>query len=172
MKGNGTPLPFLRNGVAQIAFVVKDIDRVVENYYHTFGIAPWHFYTYQAPLLKMMRYHGEERAYSMHIALTYFGPTRIELIEHLSGDTVYQDFIRTHGYGVQHLGVLVENMQEALVQVRRAGIAVLMEGAGFGKNGDGHYAYLDTEDALGVVYELIQRPSDRVPPEKVYPSPQ
>jgi hypothetical protein len=45
-----------------------------------------------------------------------------------------------------------------------------MDGAGFGRDGDGHYAYLDTEDQLGVTIELIERPQGRMPPEKVYPS--
>ena len=36
------PLPFLQNGVAQIAFVVKDLDRTVEAYWKVFGIGPWH----------------------------------------------------------------------------------------------------------------------------------
>jgi hypothetical protein len=39
-------LPFLKNGVAQIAFVVKDLDSTVEAYWKNFGIGPWHYYTY------------------------------------------------------------------------------------------------------------------------------
>jgi hypothetical protein len=44
-----------------------------------------------------------------------------------------------------------------------------MEGAGFGLDGDGHFAYLDTEELLGITYELIQRPLRRYEPEAVYP---
>jgi len=32
-----------------------------------------------------------------------------------------------------------------------------MDGGGFGPDGDGHTAYLDTEDGLGTTIELIQR---------------
>jgi len=46
---------------------------------------------------------------------------------------------------------------------------VLQEGSGFGLGGDGHYAYLDTEAQFGVTFELVQRPKERVPPEKIYP---
>jgi methylmalonyl-CoA/ethylmalonyl-CoA epimerase len=46
---------------------------------------------------------------------------------------------------------------------------MIMDGAGFGLDGDGHYAYLDTEAMLGVTLELIQRPMRRRPPEKIYP---
>jgi hypothetical protein len=46
---------------------------------------------------------------------------------------------------------------------------MIMDGSGFGLDGDGHYAYLDTEDALGVTLELIDRPERRFEPEAVYP---
>jgi hypothetical protein len=164
------PLPFLNKGIAQIGMVVKDLDQMVEEYWKTFNIGPWHFYTYGRPLLKQMSYHGQPADYKMRLALSNFGPMRIELIEVKEGSTVYADFIRSHGYGVQHLGLLVENMQESLAQAKAAGIEMIMDGSGFGLDGDGHYAYLDTEDRFGIMLELIQRPKGRVAPEKIYPA--
>lgn len=38
-------------------------------------------------------------------------------------------------------------------------------------DGDGHYAYIDMEEAIGATIELIGRPKRRQPPEKVYPPP-
>jgi 4-hydroxyphenylpyruvate dioxygenase-like putative hemolysin len=166
---NATPLPFLQNGVAQIAFVVKDLDATVEAYWKHFGIGPWHFYTYGAPLVQRMTRHGEPAEYKMRVALSYFGPMRIELIEQVSGDTVYAEFIEQHGYGIHHLGVLVDDMETALVQAKAAGFAMTMDGAGFGLDGDGHYAYLDTEALIGTTIELIERPKGRMKPEKIYP---
>jgi catechol 2,3-dioxygenase-like lactoylglutathione lyase family enzyme len=163
------PLPFLDGGIAQIAIVVEDLDQAVEHYHETFGVGPWHFYTYGKPLLKQMSYHGEPCEYKMRLALSYFGPMRIELLELLEGETVYGDFVKEHGYGVQHLGVLVDDMAEALQQAHEAGFTLLMDGSGFGLDGDGHFAYLDTEADYGFTLELIQRPRRRVPPEKVYP---
>jgi methylmalonyl-CoA/ethylmalonyl-CoA epimerase len=162
-------LPFLKNGVAQIGFVVRDLDAAVEQYWKLFGIGPWHFYTYGPPLVKKMSYHGRPAEYSMRIALSNIGPLRIELIEPLGGDTVYAEFVREHGYGIHHLGLLVENMGEALACASEAGLQMTMDGAGFGKDGDGHYAYLETEALIGTTLELIERPKGRVPPEKVYP---
>lgn len=164
------PLPFLKNGVAQIAFVVEDLDATVEAYWKNFGIGPWHFYTYGAPLVKRMTRRGVPADYKMRVALSYFGPMRVELIEQVEGDTVYADFIRDHGYGIHHLGILVEDMDEALAQAREAGFAMTMDGAGFGADGDGHYAYLDTEAYIGTTLELISRPKRRAVPEKIYPS--
>jgi len=162
-------LPFLDNGVAQIAFVVEDLEKTVENYYRNFGIGPWHFYTYEKPLVKKMSINGKPADYRMRIALSYFGSARIELIQHLDGDTVYKDFIKKHGYGIQHLGFLVDDMDSALGQAEKAGFRVVMEGSGFGLDGDGHYAYLETDEDFGTTIELIERPVSKHPPEKIYP---
>mgnify|MGYP001102071277 CR=1 FL=1 len=165
----GQALPFLQNGIAQVAIIVPNLEEAVENYWKLFRIGDWHFYTYGRPLVKSMTYQGQPSDYKMRVALSYLGPMRIELIEMVEGDTVYADFVREHGYGVHHFGVLVENMQEAIAQAEAAGLMMTQDGAGFGRDGDGHYAYLDTEDRIGVTIELIERPQGRMPPEKVYP---
>ena len=164
-----SPLTFLDHGIAQIALVVPDLDATVERYHSRFGVGPWHFYTYQKPLVREMSYRGKPADYRMRLALSYFGPTRVELIELLEGETVYGEFVKQHGYGVQHLGVLVPDMQAALREAERAGYTMTMDGSGFGLDGDGHYAYLDTEDDLGFVLELIQRPKRKHPPERIFP---
>ena len=164
-------LSFLDRGVAQVALVVENLERTVEEYWHRFGIGPWHFYTYRKPFVPRMTRHGAPADYAMRVALANLGPTRIELIEQQSGDTVYAEFIRAHGYGLHHLGVLVDDMRAAVREAEAAGYRVTMDGAGFGPDDDGHYAYLDTEDGLGTTIELIERPKRRAPPEKIYPPP-
>lgn len=167
---NAQKLPFLNKGVAQVAIVVKDLDETVKQYHELFGIGPWHFYIYQKPLVKRMSYRGRPADHAFRIALSYFGSSRIELIEVKEGNSIYKDFIKEHGYGIQHLGFLVDDMQEALSQARKAGFEMIQDGSGFGPDGDGHYAYLDTEKVLGVTIELIERPKRRHDPEKVFPS--
>jgi methylmalonyl-CoA/ethylmalonyl-CoA epimerase len=164
-------LPFLKNGIAQVAIIVADLEKAVDNYWNLFGIEDWHFYTYGRPLVKSMTYQGEPGEYKMRIALSYLGPMRIELIELVEGDTIYADFVKEHGYGVHHFGVLVEDMQDALAEAETSGLTMTQDGQGFGRDGDGHYAYLDTEDKIGFTIELIERPRGRMEPEKVlYPS--
>jgi methylmalonyl-CoA epimerase len=161
-------LPFLQNGIAQVAILVPNLEDAVESYWQQFGISDWHFYTYGKPLVRKMSYYGEPTEYKMRVALSYLGPMRIELIEPLEGDTVYADYIAEHGYGVHHFGVLVDNMEEAIAQAEDAGVPMIMDGSGFGLDGDGHYAYLDTERTLGVTIELIERPKGRMTPEKIF----
>ena len=163
-------LPYLKEGIAQVAIIVKDLDQAVKHYWEMFGIGPWHFYTYGKPLVKEMTYYGKPAEYKMRIALSNIGALRIELIEPLEGNSLYRDFIREHGYGVHHLGILVKDMAKALADAEAHGLHMIMDGAGFGLDGDGHYAYLDTEDELGVTLEFIERPKGRVKPEKIFPA--
>ena len=141
----------------------------MKQYWTLFGIGPWDFYTYERPLLSAASYRGKPADYSLAIALSWLGPMRIELIQVLRGPTVHEEHVRKHGFGVQHLGVLTENMEVSLVQAHEAGIEMVMDGRGFGRDGDGWYAYLETEDRLGVTLELVQRPKSRWPPKKVFP---
>jgi hypothetical protein len=105
----------------------------------------------------------------MRIALSYIGDLRIELIEPGEGGTIYREFVEEHGYGVHHFGVLVDDMDRTLAEAAGAGFTMTQDGSGFGRDGDGHYAYLDTEEDIGVTIELIDRPKGRLAPEKIYP---
>ena len=169
MKNEEKQLPL--KDVAQICILVPDIEKAVEIWWKRFGIGPWHLYTYGKPLVKRMTRHGKPCEYKMKIALSYIGKMRIELIEPLEGDTVYKEFIEDHGYGVHHLGVLTDDMKGSLKNAESARIAMIMDGAGYGPDDDGHYAYLDTEKLIGTTIEFIERPKRRNPPERIYPEP-
>ena len=157
------------NNIVQICVIVPDIDKAVENYWKIFGIGPWKFYTYGKPLVSRMTRNSKPCEYKMRVALANVGAMRIELIEPIEGDTVYQEFVDKHGYGIHHIGVLTENMDESLNKANKAGLVMTQDGAGFGPDNDGHYAYLDTETLIGTTIELIERPKRRNPPDKIYP---
>ncbi len=169
MSRQNPEAPFPLEDVAQICIIVPDIERAVRHWWEMFGVGPWHIYTYGKPLVERMTRDGEPTEYKMKVALSYIGSMRIELIEPLEGDTVYREFVEEHGYGIHHIGVLTEDMEESLRKAEEAGFRMTMDGAGFGPDGDGHYAYLDTERVINTTIELIERPEGREPPERIYP---
>ena len=169
MNNTSRTSPFPLKEIAQICLIVEDIDKAAENYWKIFGIGPWHFYTYGKPLVKKMTRRGKPCEYRMRVALSHIGHLRIELIQPLEGDTVYSQFVEEHGYGVHHFGIITDNMEQAILKAEQAGFSITQDGSGFGADGDCHYAYLDTEDAIGTTIELIERPKRRNQPEKVYP---
>jgi 4-hydroxyphenylpyruvate dioxygenase-like putative hemolysin len=162
-------LPFLQHGATKLGIVVPDIDVAVRQYHSLFGISPWQFYTFDQSLLKRMTRFGEPCEFSFQAAMSSMGKTRIELVEPVSSNTVYAEFRDRCGYGVQHIGVPVDNMAEAIAAASAQGFSVVMEGIGYGLDGDGSFVYLDTEKTIGIMIELIERPKRKHPPRRVYP---
>jgi len=151
----------------QIGFLVEDLEACIHSYNNQFGISGWQVYTYGPDNLNRMIYRGKNTAYSIHIGLNYIGATRIELIQPLEGLTIFTEFIEKHGYGQHHLGIYVNNIKEAITEAEAAGFIVIMEGGGHGLDGDGFFAYLNTEETLGTTYELIERPVRRRMPDMI-----
>jgi methylmalonyl-CoA epimerase len=162
-------LPFVKSGIWQLGLIVPDLDKALETYWKVLGVGPWKIYTYAKPFVKRMTYRGQEASYKMRIALAMIGSLQIELIEPLEGDTIYADFVRERGYGLHHIAVAVENMESAIAEAKAAGLTVIQDGGGFGLDGDGGFAYLDTEEIIGVTLEFVELPKRRAEPEQVYP---
>ena len=156
--------------INQIALVVRDLDAALRRYWETLGVGPWKVYTYGSPLVREMTYRGRPHEYRMRLALAQVGPLVIELLQPLSGDNIYVEHLDSKGEGLHHVGIFVPSFDQAVAQAQQQGFSVLQSGRGYGRWGDGGFAYLDTEAMLGVILELIEVPRERVPPEAEFPS--
>ncbi len=161
---------FPLSSINQVALVVRDLDTAMQRYWDMLGIGPWKVYTYGPPLVRDMTYRGRHQDYRMRLAMAWAGELMLELIQPLSGDSVYQEHLDRKGEGLHHVGVFVGSFDEAVAEAAQRGYSVLQSGRGFGRWGDGGYAYLDTEASLGLILELIEIPRERVPPERTYPA--
>jgi methylmalonyl-CoA/ethylmalonyl-CoA epimerase len=155
--------------VDQVAVVVRDLDDAMRRYSEEFGIGPWSVYTFTPDWSERMTFRGREQPYSMKLALAQLGETMYELIEPLDGPNTYQEFLDTHGEGLHHLGFFVEDLDVAIREMQGMGFAILQSGRGIGVDGDGGYAYFETDGALGCIVEAIQRPRAMPDPERIYP---
>lgn len=103
------------------------------------------------------RYHGKPLLLPFVVGWqNYSHPTFEWIIPPQDPPNCYDDFLRAHGEGVQHLGVPVDNLESALERYAKLGWTPVQSGAwgDVGKPGSGRYAYMDT-DVLGVSLELI-----------------
>ena len=116
-----------------------------------------------------MTYRGRRQDYRMRLALAHAGQTMVELIQPLAGPNLYDEHLKRKGEGLHHIGVFVPSFDEAVAEVKQRGYAVLQSGRGYGRLGDGGFAYLDTERELGLILELIEIPKERIPPEAEFP---
>lgn len=149
----------------QIGILVPDIEQAIAGYGSLFGLQDWRVWTYGPDFVPAMTYLGQPAEYEMVLALTDTSP-QIELIQPTSGRSIYTDWIEQRGYGLHHIGTVVDDLAGAAGELRAAGFAEIQTGAGYGMHGDGGYAYFDTLEALGLIVELIEVPRVRREPHR------
>jgi methylmalonyl-CoA/ethylmalonyl-CoA epimerase len=142
LEGNNEKTQFFTKfqQVDQIGVVVKDMDRNIK-FYKMLGLEP--FLTMESPL----------ESAKLKFGLFQLGEIQLELIQVLEGSTIHSKFLKERGEGLHHLGFFVEDIEEELVALEKEGIKVLKRGI---VEEVVKFAYLDTEQNLGIILELIQ----------------
>lgn len=155
------------NQVLQVCVVVKDLQKSMEMYWNVFGVGPWKIITFQPPALKNTKMRGKVEAFTMKLGLAQIGNLQWELIQPLTGNSTYKEFLDTHGEGLHHVAVDVGDFDQAIDLMQQHGIGVLMSG----QMPTDSFAYMDTEKTLGTIIEIYKRPANFKPnpPEAVYP---
>jgi methylmalonyl-CoA/ethylmalonyl-CoA epimerase len=133
--------------VGQIGVVVENLDRTVAFYESVFGIGPFEIREMEAPNVWD---RGEEKHIKARVGFATMGQIELELIHILEGDSFHLDFLREHGEGIHHLGFHVRDFEAKLEQAKAMGFEVLQTDP-FGR----FYAYLDTRQSGGIIFELI-----------------
>ena len=134
-------------GVGQIGVVVENVDRAIAFYESAFGLGPWDIREVEAPNVWD---RGKEKHIKARLAFTALGEVELELIQILEGDSLHLEFLRKHGEGLHHLGFFVKDFPAKLEQAQAMGLQVLQKDP-FGQL----YAYLDTRQHGGIIFELI-----------------
>jgi len=166
--GQAGPFPIAK--INQVAMVVRDLEAAVRSYWEQFGIGPWRIIEFNAETVREMTYRGKTQPYAMRIALAMQGDLQLELIESLQGPNIYEDFLRDHGEGMHHFGIVVPDVRAAMQDMEARGYTMIQSGLGTGVQGDGGYAYFETERQIATTIELIELPKERVAPARIYPA--
>ena len=141
--------------IAQIGFVVRNLEKSIREYERVMGVGPFMVVDFR-PEKSFVK--GREPAIHLKIGIAQLTPAlSMELIEVVSGEPYHKDFLEAHGEGVQHLGYLSDDYDGVLTRARNLGIDVLMW-AETDVAGMGHVrgAYLDTLEVLGTLIEVIE----------------
>jgi methylmalonyl-CoA/ethylmalonyl-CoA epimerase len=155
--------------VDQVGIVVRDLDGALARHDEVIGGGPWRIWTYGPEIVPRQMLRGAESSFTMRIALSSSVP-QIELIEPVSGPSIYEEWLDIHGEGLHHLGMFEPDLDAAIARMAGRGFPVLQSGRGYGLDGDGGFVYFDTVRDLGVILELIQVPRRRRDPEGTWPS--
>ena len=139
---------------AQVAWVVPDIEATARFFQENIGVPRF----YQMRNLRAQdlagTYNGQPGDFEFHLYLAYSGDSMLELIQPVSGNSMYQDFLATQPRGgVQHIAYVVPEaeFEEAVSQVANQRIPVLQSlNLPVAK-----VAYFDTYAQIGVATEII-----------------
>lgn len=84
------------------------------------------------------------------------GESEIELLESTSEDGPVAKYIEKRGEGIQHVAFRVENIDQALVELKEKGIALIDQTPRIGAGG-ARIAFLHPKATSGVLVELCER---------------
>lgn len=139
----------LAGGIQQICFVVRDITAGEKFFQHKLGVS--RFCRFDDIQVDEPVYRGRPGNFRYHLSLGYAGEVAIELIQHLSGESIYKEFLDEKGEGAHHLGFLVPDHAQTIRDFQDSGYPVVQGG----RIGGSFFAYFDTRRDCGVYMETI-----------------
>ena len=159
-------------GTIQVCVVVRDHRQTLEGFVRA-GIGPWRIYQYSdAPMIAETKCCGADATFSMTLCLAWTGTMLWEVIEPMGGPTIYQDFLDSHGEGVQHVALACGDMpyEDQIKEFERRGFPVIQSGVL--QRGRVPFHYFDTEDAMATTFEIYNLPpGPRLEPDAWFPAP-
>lgn len=141
----------------QICFVVKDLEPAIDFWRKTNQVDAWNVAIDLAKEQTEKEYFGKPGNFQFSCAYGYAGETLIELARHDGGDSVYKDWLDTHGAGPHHIGFRQANAEDyaqAEARYRNLGLQKAMAGFFQGPFGNCRWAYFDTRAQIGCYTEL------------------
>lgn len=143
------------------SFVVHDVDKAAQQMADTLGIKPWAVFTIAPPECFV---RGKKTEFTFRVALAEVGNASFELLQPLSGDSVYVEHMKQHGEGFHHTCIVYgshEDMQAAKAELLDQGREMLQSG---GAPGAFEFCYFDMAET-GSVLEVLWL-GELPPPEK------
>lgn len=137
--------------LVHIGVVVRDMGKTIERL-TALGIGP--FQPRILPADAREEYRGKPFLPGKRVAIqiTRIGNMELELIQPIDGESPHQEFLDKKGEGIQHLGFMVDNLEEDIKRLTAEGSSILLTSQ---FKGGGGVAYLDL-DAAGLIVELVQ----------------
>jgi len=90
------------------------------------------------------------------VAFLPVGDSEIELLESTDPEGPISRYIEKRGEGIQHIALRVDNIEQALEEVKKKGIKLIDEKPRYGA-GNARIAFLHPKSTNGVLIELTER---------------
>jgi methylmalonyl-CoA epimerase len=132
--------------IGHIGIAVWDLDRALNVYQRALG-------------LRVDRI--QERAdLTATIAFLPIGDSEIELVEPATSESDVAKFLEKRGEGLHHICLEVDDIEEAMADLREKGLQVIDENPRVGPEGE-RFVFLHPKSAHGVLVELYELPGSQ-----------
>ncbi len=103
-------------------------------------------------------FEGAETVAEQKVTTAFFpvGESEVELLESTAPDGPVAKYIEKRGQGIQHVAFRVENIDEALAELKEKGVQLIDQQPRIGAGG-AKIAFLHPKATNGVLVELCQR---------------
>jgi catechol 2,3-dioxygenase-like lactoylglutathione lyase family enzyme len=137
--------------LVHIGVVVRDMEKAVARL-TALGIGPFEPWPFPPDVKEKFRGKPFYPGRRVTIRKARIGNMELELIQPISGKSPHREFLEQKGEGIQHLGFIVDNLEEEVARLTARGSGILLTSE---FKGGGGIAYLDL-DAAGLIVELVQ----------------
>ena len=105
-----------------------------------------------------LKFEGSETVEEQKVTTAFFpvGDSEVELLESTSPDGPVAKYLEKRGEGIQHIAFRVENIEEALAELKEKGIRLIDEKPRMGAGG-AKIAFLHPKSTHGVLIEISER---------------
>lgn len=140
-------------GINQLGYVVKNSSDTATKYQNLFGADPPVLFEAEVTDVREGLDGKIVPPYKIRFALVTLRELQLEFIQVLEGSpTLYTNFLKESGEGLHHVGVNVPDLKAVVDNASTMGFSVLWSGQIYSVP----FAYLDTQDQLGTILELIE----------------
>ena len=105
-----------------------------------------------------LEFEGSETVEEQKVTTAFFpvGESEVELLESTAPDGPIAKFLEKKGQGIHHVAFRVENVEEALAELKEKGIRLIDEKPRMGAGG-AKIAFLHPKATNGILVELCER---------------
>jgi methylmalonyl-CoA/ethylmalonyl-CoA epimerase len=105
-----------------------------------------------------LKFEGTETVQEQKVTTAFFpvGDSEVELLESTAPDGPIAKYLEKRGEGIQHIAFRVDNLEEALTELKDKGIRLIDEKPRHGAGG-AKIAFLHPKSTHGVLIELSER---------------
>ena len=145
--------PVLAPAFCQVAWVVKDLAAAEKFFVETMGVTRFMPMDGLAAKDTQGTYMGKPADWVCNLHIAYAGDTQIELIQPVSGASIFQESLDRHGDGVQHVAYWLDDKDydAAAAHLEASGYPLIQSF----KLPILRVGYFDTRRAIGVVTEVV-----------------